>query len=350
MANPRNNKRNSLKDLRRQNYLKKQLKRNSTKADRWPVMKKQKKIPENISNAVIKEEPEKYKFNILSNQDKIAFLKSTKKGFTDINTVAKYMDFLDDPLLRKSLLAKIMDFMVGIDVDIASEYDMLSDEEWHGIESAYPTPISDDRNKTLREQIQVFTSIFLKLDSFFKNVMLSNTFEIFEKYVFTSKTRYMQFLVYNCSPESVLVYFLSSLKNNHVLSNHYVGCLSSFLVRRKMDENIVKKAMSCFFKYISSLTNRYLYLNATQYFLYVLCFKKIYFDTYKDFVESVLEKDALYLNRNIVAVFCNVYQIKCVQYFIENSISKIEYFYFDPPNISRIMKIYEKNFLTFEDN
>lgn len=284
----------------------------------------------------------------LSNRDKIAILKNTRSLFANINSVCDCVELLYDPLLRRSLLAKVVDFMVETDVNIASEYDSLSDEEWSEIESMYPTPISNDKNKTLREQIQTFTNIFLKLDCFFKDVGIVGVFDIFEKYVFTSKTRYVQFLIYNMDPEDVLVYFLSSLKRNHALSGHYIAYFSSFLVRRKMEENLIAKAISCFFKYFKDLKSRFLYLNAAQYFLYILCFKQTYVNTYETFINTLFKNDVMYLNRNIVNVFCNVHSRKEVSGFIESDISRIDLFYFDPPNISRIMKVYESNFLTFD--
>ncbi|ELQ75338.1 hypothetical protein THOM_1724 [Trachipleistophora hominis] len=284
----------------------------------------------------------------LSNKEKIAILENTKDLFANINSVCDCVELLYDPVLRKSLLVRIVDFMVEIDVNIASEYDSLSEEDWNEIDSMYPTPISSDKNKTLREQIQTFTNIFLKLDSFFKNVEVEGVFNVFEKYVFTSKTRYMQFLMYNMNTEDVLVYFLSALKRNHMLSAHYIAYFSSFLVRRRMDESLVQKAIACFFKYFKDLKNRFLYLSSAQYFLYILCFKQTYIEIYASFIDTLFKGDVMYLNRNIVNVFCSVHNRETVDCFIESDVSRIDQFYFDPPNISRIMKVYESSFLTFD--
>lgn len=285
---------------------------------------------------------------LCTNKDKIMFLKHLPYFSRTISDVLDYVDLLSDSLLRKSVLKRIIDLMVETDVAISSECDFISSKEINESEYMYSTPISNDQNEDIKEKIQIFTCLFIKIDCFFKTVRVQNVFEFFEKHVFTAKTRYVQFLIYNFNPEDVLVYFLSSLQKGHMLSTNYIAYFSSFLVRRTIDESLVEKAISCFFKYIKNLRNRICYLYATQYFLYILCFKKSYFHAYRRFVDEIFASCVVLLNNKIVNMFCETHQINIKIYFVESEVSQIDYFYFDAPNIERIRQIYE-NIALFSD-
>lgn len=76
---------------------------------------------------------------------------------------------------------------------------------------------------------------------------IPNMLQIYEEFVFNSNTKYVQFILFNINPEDVLVYSIKSLKNNHILSKSYIAFFSSFLVRRNMSDDLIRKAISYFF-------------------------------------------------------------------------------------------------------
>lgn len=277
-------------------------------------------------------------------QDKIKILEKAQKNQIRFSEISDYISLLDDHFMRKSLLESIFDILVDVDVKISTESDTLSVDEWYAVESSISTPITDDRCKQFRDIVQSFVNAFFMLQKFIEQNEIPNIFLIFEKYVFNSGTRYMQFLIFNFEPESVLVYFFKSIKENHPLSEQLIEIVASYIVMRNIDDITLQKSIDCYYKIIKGCKQHFLYLSGIQYFLYIIYSRQQFFNKYSSILEDILQKEAKFLNKNIVNLFCQKFGFKKIKFFIESNISRIEQFYYDFPNITLIKQKYENQF------
>ncbi|KRH93453.1 hypothetical protein M153_872000989 [Pseudoloma neurophilia] len=293
----------------------------------------QKEKEEKIVPIVV--DKEKLALNLLKN-DKNYVLERIRKHHFSLCEITNYIDYLSDEVVGIQFLELVFDILVDYDVKIVSESENLSPSDWYAVESPVSTPISDDRCRELREDVQSFIYLFLEIQKYLKSNHITIITEIFEKYIFTSGTRYMQFLMFNFDPESVLIYFFSSIKRGHVLSEEMLGLVSSFIINRKLSDELLEKSIKVFFNLIKNFQGHSVFWTGLQFFLTIITKYHQFYDEYSDFILPLLQEKGCFLNKKIVNSFLKKFNHKPVKYFFKTSKGSIDRFFFDSLNITMI--------------
>lgn len=261
-----------------------------------------------------------------------------RKNQLSLCEIANHLNLLFDSSVGKEFLELVFDVLVEYDVKIVSESEEMSVDDWYAVESPVSTPISDDTTKNVREDVQSFIHLFLKLQKYFKSNHIASVFELFEKYVFTSGTCYIQFLTFIFEPSTVLIYFFSSIKKNHILSQELLGFAASFIIHRKMEPAILVKSIKGFFNIFIQSENQNIFLSGLQFFILILTSHKRYFDMYSSQLVPLLNKHGHLLNKFIVKTFSKKFNLKPIKYFVDSLQSDIDRYFFGIPNITMILE------------
>lgn len=250
--------------------------------------------------------------------------------------IDQFIPMIRDKTVGKEFFEILIDRMVELDVKISIESDGITKSDWYAIECPISTPSSNEQLRNLREDVQLFIKVYLELQEFVLEYQIVDFFKLFEKYIFISGTRYLQYLLFNFNPESVLIYFFSSIKKNHHLSSDLVGLASSYIITRKMDDALLSKSFKCFFKLLNDTKNHNLRLDIIQSIVQMLLVHKTFFSDYSECIVPLVEQFGSYLNKKIVKQFLKEFDLKKIKIFIETRQSKIDRYHFDHINIQPI--------------
>jgi hypothetical protein len=291
--------------------------------------------------------------NFNSIKEKIEFINHLKSNKIDLSRTEDYISLSSHSFLKRPILLKLVEEMVRLDTQISVHHDMVTEEEWDAITTLYSTPTEDDHCKTISDKMQVFTHSFSILCANLSLYSASHMFLLFDEYVLSSKTRNVQFLMFQMclkSPDSTLAHLLSKIVRQSPLSNHYIPFLCSLLVRCKIGGDIFNMCVSKLQLFAKSreLRRDLSSILLAQSLLYISCFRKETLEGIREYIDRVFKEGYVrYMNKRVVEVFCKLCGYTCVGAFKPMDNDLLYFFPFDPPVIPQIKNLFMENYLVF---
>lgn len=272
-------------------------------------------------------------------QNRHTLLKALKEPYHTPDQLDQLFSSTSTISIHRLLYKKALQTLILLDIKVSVFHDYIIQSEWDHITSPYQTP--SDNYTDIKSSIADLKRLFFICCKTEPAVF----FSFFEKNILMLKTKHIQFILFEYDPLVVLSFFLNGIENHKAVSNYFVTYIFAFLVRRKMDCEIVKRVVEKLVQiYEKNNVKRLVFL---QGFVYLCCFKKEMFKR----VEDILIRDYYMLknvNEKIMQVFCSIYkwEVKCV----EGNCALLEWFPFDPSPIEEIFSKYRENYLIFNKN
>lgn len=287
--------------------------------------------------------------NIESTYTLIQKLAKEYKITDDYSSLLSFIGSIRYKKIRHYYLPVFISALCYLDSEIYIEYETTDEENWKEVQSDYNTPLENNELINLRKDIQSFSSAYIELRRFIRNIKMDSIFKCFDEFIIPSTTRNIQFLLFDLCDrdyDSVFKYLINKIQYSN-MSSFYIPILSTLLVRYK---NINEEDKEIILKWLYKYVKKYKTLINIQFFLYVIIFfhKKDFIKKYLNFCDNLYFNFGNKINKVVCSMYANIFSKKDIYSVIRSEDDLLKLFPFDSPIINKIQDIYINSYVEFE--
>ncbi|KAF7694773.1 hypothetical protein CDIK_1946 [Cucumispora dikerogammari] len=287
--------------------------------------------------------------NIQNTHSIIQKLVQEYKITQDYTTLLSFIDSIRYRNIRKVFLSDFISALCFLDAEINIEYETTTEEEWEQVQSECGTPLENDEHVRLKNEIKCFTTAYLEIRKFLKNIKLEIILKCFDESVFLSSTRNTQFLLFDLCDmdyDSVFKHLISKIQTSS-FSSFYIPIFSTLLVRYK---NIMPSDQEILVKWFYKYLKKHKTLINIQFFLYIIIFfhKKDFIKKYLFFTDNLYCQFGGQIINIVGSMYAKIYNKKFCSEIERSNDVKLKTFTFDSPIINKVSELYIDRYVDFE--